>query len=57
MPNHSTGGPTRRQPPTAAQCALAVVTAGLAVAAVMLALVQTAQANYLAPIPQEEPYF
>jgi soluble lytic murein transglycosylase-like protein len=57
MPNHSTGGPTRRQPPTAVQCALAVVTAGLAVAAVMLALVETAQADYLAPIPQEEPYF
>jgi len=57
MADHTTGGPTRRQPPTAVQCALAVVTAGLAVAAVMLALVGTAQADYLAPIPQEEPYF
>ena len=57
MTNHPTGGRPRGQPPTAAQCALAVVTAGLAVAAVMLALVETAQANYLAPLPQDEPYF
>jgi len=57
MANHTTGGPTRRQPPTAVQCALAVVTAGLAVAAVMLALVGTAQANCLTSLPQDEPYF
>ncbi|MCJ7511013.1 MAG: hypothetical protein MUP14_09045 [Dehalococcoidia bacterium] len=56
MTNHTTGRPPHRQPPTAVQCALAVVTAGLAVAAVMLALVGTAQANYLTPIPQDEPY-
>jgi len=56
MANHTTGGRPRGHPPTAVQCALAVVTAGLAVAAVMLALVETAQANYLTPLPQDEPY-
>jgi hypothetical protein len=57
MANHNTtGGRPHGHPPTAVQCALAVVTAGLAVAAVMLALVQTAQANYLAPLPQDDPY-
>ena len=56
MANHTTGGRPRGHPPTAVQCALAVVTAGLAVAAVMLALVETAQANYLTPLPQDAPY-
>ena len=56
MANHTTGGRPHGHHPTAVQCALAVVTAGLAVATVMLALVQTAQANYLAPLPQDEPY-
>ena len=56
MANHTTGGHPRGHPPTAVQCALAVVTAGLAVAAVMLALVETAQANYLTPFPQDAPY-
>lgn len=47
------------RPPTAIQCALALVTAGLAVAAVMLALIMSvppAQADYLpAALPEEEP--
>jgi soluble lytic murein transglycosylase-like protein len=38
------------RPPTAFQCALALVTAGLAVATAMLALVATAQATYVAPL-------
>jgi soluble lytic murein transglycosylase-like protein len=52
--DHRGGGRPRRHPPTATQCALAVVTAGLAVATVMLALVETAQASYVDPLPAEE---
>ena len=43
-------------PPTAVQCALAVVTAGLAVAAAMLALIGTAQAGNVDTSLEEEPY-
>jgi soluble lytic murein transglycosylase-like protein len=54
MANHTGGGRPHGHPPTAIQCALAVVTAGLAVAAAMLALVGTAQANYIDALPDEE---
>ncbi|UCH85974.1 MAG: transglycosylase SLT domain-containing protein [Dehalococcoidia bacterium] len=55
-PNQEEDGRPRGQPPTAVQCALALVTAGLAVAAAMLALVGTAQADYLASLPEDESY-
>jgi soluble lytic murein transglycosylase-like protein len=55
-PNQEEDGRPHGRPPTAIQCALALVTAGLAVAAAMLALVGTAQANYLASLPQDETY-
>jgi len=42
IPEHEQGGRPRGRPPTATQCALAIVTAGLAVASVMLALIATA---------------
>ncbi|MGQ9571933.1 MAG: lytic transglycosylase domain-containing protein [Dehalococcoidia bacterium] len=51
--NDNSGGQPSRRPPTAIQCALAVVTAGIAVAAVMLALVRTAQAGYVGPLPEQ----
>ncbi len=50
------GGCPSGQPPTAVQCALAVVTAGLAVAAAMLALIGTAQAGNVGVVLEEEPY-
>ena len=55
-PNQEEGGRPHGQPPTAIQCALAVVTAGLAVAAVMLALVGTAQASYRDSLSEDDPY-
>ena len=54
MANHTGGGRPRGHPPTAIQCALALVTAGLAVAAVMLALVGTAQARYVDTLSNEQ---
>jgi len=42
IPEHERAGRPRGRPPTATQCALAIVTAGLAVASVMLALIATA---------------
>jgi hypothetical protein len=51
--NQREGGPHRGQPPTAVQCALALVTAGLAVAAAMLALIGTAQATYVVALADE----
>jgi soluble lytic murein transglycosylase-like protein len=51
--NHGEGGRPRGQPPTAVQCALALVTAGLAVAAAMLALIGTAQATYVVALADE----
>ncbi|MGQ9571934.1 MAG: hypothetical protein ACUVV3_01925 [Dehalococcoidia bacterium] len=54
--NHDSGGRQIGQPPTAIQCALAVVTAGLAVAAVMLALVHTAQASRVDLPAEDRPY-
>jgi soluble lytic murein transglycosylase-like protein len=50
------GGRPGGQPPTAVQCALAVVTAGLAVAAAMLALIGTAQAGNVGAPPEQESY-
>ena len=55
-PNQEEDGRPRGQPPTAVQCALALVTAGLAVAAAMLALIGTAQANYRDALPEDDPY-
>jgi len=51
MAEHKGGG----RPPTAVQCALALVTAGLAVAAAMLALIATAHASYVAPVLEDGP--
>jgi hypothetical protein len=55
-PNQEEGRRPRGHPPTAAQCALALVTAGLAVAAAMLALIGTAQASYRNALPEDDPY-
>jgi len=55
-PNQEEDGRPRGHPPTAVQCALALVTAGLAVAAAMLALIGTAQANYRDALPEDGPY-
>jgi soluble lytic murein transglycosylase-like protein len=54
MANHTGGGRPPGHPPTAVQCALALVTAGLAVAAVMLALIGTAQASYVDTLPDDQ---
>jgi hypothetical protein len=43
-----------RRPPTAIQCALAIVTAGLAVAAVMLALIDSASTVQAGQLPASE---
>ncbi len=53
IPQHEGAGHACGRPPTAIQCALAIVTAGLAVAAVMLALIASAaaaQARYVADL-------
>src|SRR3972149_5931131 len=58
IPEHERSGSPRGRPLTATQCALAIVTAGLAVAVAMLALVAsagTAQARQLAA-SQADPY-
>jgi hypothetical protein len=55
-PTQEEDGRPRGRPPTAVQCALALVTAGLAVAAAMLALIGTAQANYRASLAEDEAY-
>jgi soluble lytic murein transglycosylase-like protein len=55
-PNQEEDGRPHGRPPTAVQCALALVTAGLAVASAMLALIGTAQANYLASLSEDETY-
>ena len=58
IPEHQGPGRPCGRPPTAIQCALAVVTAGLAVAAAMLALIGsagTAQARYLAAVSEAAP--
>jgi soluble lytic murein transglycosylase-like protein len=54
MANDRGGERPPGDPPTAIQCALAVVTAGLAVAAAMLALVGIAHASYVDALPAEE---
>jgi soluble lytic murein transglycosylase-like protein len=55
-PNQEQGGRPHGHPPTAVQCALALVTAGLAVAAVMLALIGTAQADYQDALSEDDSY-
>jgi soluble lytic murein transglycosylase-like protein len=55
-PNQEEDGRPHGHPPTAVQCALALVTAGLAVAAAMLALIGTAQANYRDALPEDYSY-
>jgi hypothetical protein len=50
IPEHEQAGRPRGRPPTAIQCALAIVTAGLAVAAVMLALIASADSAQAAQV-------
>lgn len=55
IPEHKWPGRSRARPLTAIQCALMIVTAGLAVAATMLALIdsaETAQAKYVAAVSE-----
>jgi hypothetical protein len=57
IPEQARAGRPRERALSAIQCALALVTGGLAVAAVMLALIacaRPAQASHLAAVPEEE---
>jgi hypothetical protein len=54
IPKHERAGRPRGRPPTAIQCALAIVTAGLAVAAVMLALIASAGTAQAGQVPASE---
>ena len=53
-PEHERAGRPRGRPPTATQCALAIVTAGLAVAAAMLSLIASAGAAQASQLPVSE---